>query len=136
MANENVKGQAIATTEAPDSLRRKLEQLRKFAVGSTRQTKDVTDDYTLLEGDAGTRLQCTAATAKTLTAPNDLPEGWWCEIIQLGAGQFTVTAASGAAVNSTAANDRTSAQYAFARLDVVSNSDGASASYVMSGDLG
>lgn len=136
MANENIKGPAVTLTESQQSLRRKVELLRQFSTGRIRQTKDITDAYTLTLEDYGSRLQCTAATAKTLTAPNDLPEGWWCEIVQLGAGQFTVSADTGASVNSTAANDRTSAQYAFARLDVVSNSGGASASYVMSGDLG
>lgn len=136
MANKNVKGQAITLTEKPDSLRRKLELLRQYMVGGIRQTKDIADDYQISAIDAGVTLLCTNGSAKTLTAPNDLPEGWWCDIIQLGAGQFTVSPASGASVNSTAANDRTSAQYAKARLEVVSNSDGASASYVMSGDLG
>lgn len=135
MANENVKGQAVAITEAADTLRRKVENLRQYAVGKIRQTKDISDDHTLTAGDAGVTLLCTNAMDKTLTAPNDLPEGWWCEVIQTGAGRFTLTAGSGATVNSTAANARSAAQYAKAYVDVVSNSDGVSASYVMSGDL-
>lgn len=136
MANKGAKGLAVTLTESQESLRRKVESLRQFMTGGIRQTVDITDDATLIQAWRGSRLQCTAGTAKTLTAPNDFPEGWWCEIVQLGAGQFTVSAASGASVNSTAANDRTSAQYAVARLDITGNSDGASAAYVMSGDLG
>lgn len=136
MANEGIKGQAVTLTESQESLRRKVEQLRQFTVGRISRTQDIGDDYTLLLEDYGSTLLCTNGAAKTLTAPNDFPEGWWCDVIQLGAGQFSLSAASGASVNSTAANDRTSAQYAKARIDVVSNSDGGSAAYVMSGSLG
>lgn len=135
MANGNIKGDAVAVTETPENLRRKVERIRRFAVGNVRQTKDLTDDYTLVLEDYGSLLLFTSATTKTITVPNSLPEGWWCDLLQLGAQTATFTAATGATVNSLTGTEETGGQYGRVRLEVVANSDGESASAVLSGDL-
>lgn len=135
MTNGNIKGDAVAITEKPDSLRRKVEALRKFAVGRVRQTKDVTDDYTLILDDYGSLILFTAGTDKDFTVPIDLPEGWWCDLIQLGAGTATFIPASGASVDSLTGTEETGGQYGRVRCEVVANSDGESAAAVVSGDL-
>jgi hypothetical protein len=136
MANEGVKGLAVSVTEQPDQLRRKIEFLRQRSVGGIWQTKDVTDDYTPVAGDFGSLILFASATGKTITLSATLPEGWWCGLAQILAGQAIFVPGTGATVNSRAATDRTLDQYSRVWLEVVANSDGQSASYLVSGDVG
>jgi hypothetical protein len=132
----DIRGDAIAITEKPDSLRRKVEFLRKRAVGRVWQTREITDAVTLVLDDYGTLLKFNKGTDFDVTLPIDLPEGWWVVGIQTGAGKATFLPDTGATVESTAATDRTLAQYGRVRIDCISNSDGASAFFVVSGDVG
>jgi hypothetical protein len=136
MTNSDVKGRAVSVNEEPGQLRRKFEFLRQRAIGGIWQTKNIQDDYVPLLSDMGALLLFTSATDKTFTVMNSLPEGWWCGVVQLGAGRANCVADTGATVNSRAASDRTLDQFSRIWLEIVSNSDGLSASCVISGDIG
>jgi hypothetical protein len=58
-----------------------------------------TASYTLVAGDNGALITMNVASANTLTVPASLAVGFNCTIIQLGAGQTTITA-SGTTLNS------------------------------------
>jgi hypothetical protein len=61
--------------------------------------------YTIATTDPGQLITCSNASAITVTVPQDsavtFAIGKWCEIIQLGAGQVTVSAGSGATLRAT-----------------------------------
>lgn len=61
--------------------------------------------YTLVAGDVSKLVTCSNGSAITLTVPQDSDVTWavgdWCEVYQLGAGQVTVAAGSGATLRST-----------------------------------
>jgi hypothetical protein len=54
--------------------------------------------YTLASTDNGKVVTCSNASAITVTVPSSLPVGFACTIIQLGAGQVTLSA-SGVTLN-------------------------------------
>jgi hypothetical protein len=66
----------------------------------------------LTNADHGLVLGCTAATAQTFTIPSGLRSGFNCAIVQLGAGQVTVSAGAGATLNALDASFTSSDQYA------------------------
>lgn len=76
----------------------------------------------------------TNASAVTLTLPNSLYVGFQCRVIQYGAGQITFTPASGAFRRNRQSHTKAAGQYAVCALEVVANSGGAAAEYVLSGD--
>lgn len=98
--------------------------------------------YATLSGTAHTldgsyvnkTIQCTNAGAVTLTLPNSLYVGFKCRVIQYGAGQVTFTPASGAFRRNRSSFTKTAGQYAVCALEVVANSGGAAAEYILSGD--
>lgn len=59
-----------------------------------------TGNYTLVAGDSGEVITMDVAGANTLTVPTGLAAGFTCVIVQLGAGQTTITA-SGTTLRST-----------------------------------
>lgn len=89
--------------------------------------------YTLSESDNGKILKFTAATAITLTCPNNLAAGFNIGIIQFAAGAVTPTAASGAAIYNRSSNTKTAGQYAACSLLVIENA-GSAAKYIFGGD--
>lgn len=58
-----------------------------------------TASYTLTEADSRSVIVVNSTTATTITVPNTLPIGFFCQIIQKGAGQVTVVG-SGVTLNS------------------------------------
>lgn len=90
--------------------------------------------YTLLTSDAGKIVEINNASAITLTLPNSLPIGFCCTVTQTGAGQITLSAASGAALHNRSSFTKTAGQYAELSLYVTTNSGGSSAVYIMGGD--
>ncbi len=76
----------------------------------------------------------TNASAIVLTLPNSLYLGFKCRVIQSAAGQVTFTPASGANRRNRSSHTKTAGQWAVCQLEVVSNSGGAAAEYVLSGD--
>lgn len=90
--------------------------------------------YTLQASDAGKVVELTNASAITLTAPNSLPEGFSCTLIQGGAGQVTISAASGATLRNRQSHAKIAGQWGAAFLHVRDNAGGAAAEYVLGGD--
>lgn len=96
----------------------------------------ITGDYTLTGYDQGLVLQVDSANAVTITLPATLQEGFCCSFEQSSTGEIIFAAADGATFNAIDATyDRTSGQWAQARVYVRANSNTVSAEYVLSGDL-
>ena len=74
-----------------------------------------TASYTLVAADNGKVITMSVATANTLTVPASLAVGFNCTIIQIGAGQTTITA-SGTTLNSVSAFLKISAQHGSASI--------------------
>lgn len=90
--------------------------------------------YTLQASDSGKIVECTNASAITVTLPNSLAEGFCCTIAQGGAGQITLSAASGATLRNRQSHTKLAGQWAEGTLYVRTNSGGAAAEYVFAGD--
>ncbi len=71
--------------------------------------------YSLQASDNGKIITLSNAAAITLTVPATLPTGFNCTIVQLGAGQVTVTA-SGVTIQNRQAHTKLAGQYAMATL--------------------
>lgn len=83
---------------------------------------------------SGKTITTANGSATTITLPNSLYVGFTCHIIQYGAGQVTFTPASGAARRNRQSHTKTAGQYARCTLQVIANSGGAAAEYILSGD--
>jgi hypothetical protein len=90
--------------------------------------------YTLGAADSGTVLRFTSNSAITLTCPNNLPAGFHVGLMQLGNGQITPVAASGASIVQRNGFTKTAGLYAAASLIVQVNAGGSAASYLLAGD--
>lgn len=90
--------------------------------------------YTIDATDRGKRIRCTNASAITVTMPNSLTVGFWCELEQGGAGQVTIAAGSGATVNNRSSHTKLAGIYAVGGLAVRANSGGSSAIATFAGD--
>jgi hypothetical protein len=90
--------------------------------------------YTLQASDSGKVVECTNGSAITVTLPNSLAVGFCCTIVQGGAGQITLSAASGANMRNRQSHTKTAGQWAGATLYVRTNSGGSAAEYVLNGD--
>lgn len=90
--------------------------------------------YTLAATDCGTTLRFTSGSAVTLTLPASLAAGCALAVLQVGAGQVSLTAGSGAALVSRQSYTKTSGQWALIGLTVDSNAGGSAAHYVLTGD--
>lgn len=109
--------------------------------GATWQSQ-VIHIYAALSGTAhtldgsyvGKTISFTNASSITLTLPNSLYVGFQCRVIQSAAGQVTFSAASGATRHNRQSHTKTAGQYAVCQLEVVSNTGGAAAEYILSGD--
>jgi hypothetical protein len=92
-----------------------------------------TANYTATAADNRRRIVFNSASAVTLTLPNNLPDGWECGIVQLGAGAVTIAVASGGTLLSRTSHTKTAGQYAQAYVFVASNT-GTAAQVVLGGD--
>jgi len=90
--------------------------------------------YTVQASDSGKIVECTNAGAITVTLPNSLAVGFCCTIVQGGAGQVTLSAASGAILRNRQSHTKTAGQWGGATLHVRANSGGSAAEYVLIGD--
>jgi hypothetical protein len=117
------------------------EDVQYIYDGSTWQSQAIVV-YTPLTGTAhtldgsyvGKTISFTNASAIVLTLPNSLYVGFQCRIVQSAAGQVTFTPDTGANRRNRQSHTKTAGQYAVCTLEVVSNSGGASAEYILSGD--
>lgn len=84
-----------------------------------RTTQDINNQsgttYTALLTDNRRRITFNNAASVTFTIPNNVPAGWECMIMQLGAGQVTV-AVTGGNLRHEDGHTKTSKQYAVAYL--------------------
>jgi hypothetical protein len=63
-----------------------------------------------------------------------LSVGWTCSAMQIGAGQVTFVAGSGATLNNSHTEFKTLAQYSWVSLRCDSNSSGSAAIVILGGD--
>lgn len=89
--------------------------------------------YTLQASDNGKIVECSNASAITVTLPNSLAVGFNCTVVQTGAGQVTLSAGSGAVLRNYDSYTKTAGQWGALNLYVTTNSGGSSAVYVMQG---
>lgn len=89
--------------------------------------------YTLQVSDAGKIVELTNAAAIALTAPNSLPAGFACTIVQGGAGQVTIASSGSGSVVNRQSQFKTAGQNAMCAAYVRSNS-GTNAVWVFGGD--
>ena len=82
---------------------------------SSSGIKAKTASHTLVGGDNGRVITMNVATANTLTVPSGLAEGFNCTVIQIGAGQTTITASS-TTLNSVSSFLKISAQHGSASI--------------------
>jgi len=75
-----------------------------------------TASYTLVAADNGKVITMNVASANTLTVPASLAVGFNCTIIQIGAGQTTITTSAGVTLNSVSAFLKISAQHGSASI--------------------
>lgn len=100
-----------------------------------KQNAQTGTTYTLQASDAGKIVTLNNASAITVTCPNSLPADFYCTLLQIGAGQVTIAAGSGATVNNFDGLTKTAGQYAAVNLYVITNSGGSSAVYVSQGRM-
>jgi hypothetical protein len=100
---------------------------------TTQAVSRKTANYTATVNDNRLVIIFNAASSVTLTLPNTLPEGWECGMLQMGAGQVTVSVAGSPPI-SRGGHTKTAGQYAMASCFVESNSNGTSAVVILGGD--
>lgn len=98
------------------------------------ELQTITANYTLTEADSATVMLVDSATPVTITLPSTMPAGFSLAVVQVGAGQVTFTAASGATLVNHQTFTKTAAQNAIVSLIVISNSSDANAKYLLTGD--
>jgi hypothetical protein len=92
--------------------------------------------YTLAAADLGKRKRTTNAAAVTVTLPSTMQQGFstiWC---QADAGVISFVAGTGATLNNRLGYSKTAGRWSEVALTVDANSDGNSAAWVLSGDVG
>jgi hypothetical protein len=100
-------------------------------------TEDITGTtYTVVSGDLGKRKRATNAGAVTITLPNSMEQGFSILVCQAGAGQVSLSPASGATLHNRAGYSKTAGQWSEVSLTVDSNAGGTAAVWVLSGDVG
>lgn len=90
--------------------------------------------YTLVAADTGKVVECTNASAITVTLPADAAVGFVCSISQGGAGQITLSPAGSATLRNRQTHTKTAGQWGAVNLYVRTNAGGTAAEYVMNGD--
>jgi len=126
---DGVSGKAIQDGSASMSDLGEIYGHKALVVDQTGTT------YTLAATDTGTVLRFTNGSAITVTLPASLGVGFECVIVQAGAGQITLSAASGASIRNRSSFTKTVAQYSPISLVVLTNSGGSAAEYLAMGDM-
>lgn len=91
--------------------------------------------YTIDASDAGKIVELSNASAITVTLPNSLPQGFYCTLVQTGAGQVSLSAAGGATLNNFDIFTKLAGQYAALNLYVTTNGTGSTAVYIAQGRM-
>ncbi len=87
---------------------------------TTQRISAKTATYTAVVADNRTFFTVNAAAANTFTVPNNVPAGWECAIMQLGAGQTQIVV-TGGNLRHPDGHTRTSKLYAVVYLKVYAN---------------
>jgi hypothetical protein len=90
--------------------------------------------YTLASTDCGTEIVVTVSATAAVTLPATLPIGCQVAVVQGGTAKITLSAASGAALESPHSFTGTFAQYSTIGAQVISNASGSAAVWVFTGD--
>lgn len=106
------------------------DEISGFKGNINRQTGTT---YTLQASDSGKIVELANAASITLTLPNSLATGFNCTLVQDGAGQVTLSAASGASIKNRQSHTKLAGDGAMASLYVSSNA-GSAAAYRFGGD--
>ena len=123
---------AISIRENPETFRRRVEQIRREAVGRIALVvENITGAYTPNLENAGLLHQFNDAADRAWTLPANFPQGWWIDIQVLNTGRPSFTGA-----NALGGVARISGQWGRGRLEVVSNVTGSAAVWMLSGDVG
>ena len=109
----------ISTTQAISAL--------AHIVTSSNVNAQTGTTYTLQNSDNGKTVTCSNASAIAVSANTGLTAGFWCHIIQIGAGQVTV---GGSATLHSSNGLKTRAQYSVLTLVYMGSTD----TYVLGGD--
>jgi hypothetical protein len=72
--------------------------------------------YVLQASDNGKIVDCTSASAVTITVPSGLDVGFDCGVLQRGAGQVTIVPGDGVTLNNRQGFTKTAGQYALVAL--------------------
>lgn len=90
--------------------------------------------YALAMQDSGSIVECSNASAITVTLPNGIEQGFSSTVVQTGAGQVTFAAESGGSLSNRQSHTKIAGQNGVVRLYVSSNTDGESAAWIVDGD--
>lgn len=91
--------------------------------------------YTLTLADNGKIVELSHTAAIAVTLPNNLPQGFNCVLVQVGAGQPTLSAAAGVvAIRHRQGHTKLAGQWAQAGLYIRANANGSTAEYAFAGD--
>lgn len=92
---------------------------------------DAATSRTLAASDQGRIIRFTSASAVSVSVPSTLPDGWWCRILQFGAGKVTPAGSGGATVRGPQNQVATGHQYATVTLTKVAANE-----FIASGHVG
>lgn len=98
-----------------------------YKVSTSNINSQTGTTYTIVSGDNGKTILASNASAITISLNTGLTAGFWCNIIQTGAGQVTV---GGTATCNAANGKKTRAQYSVITITYM----GATDTYVLGGD--
>jgi len=104
-----------------------------FVASSIANVEPFTGNLALSNDDAGKVFRCDDASNVTVTVPANLVEGYCIALTRWGTG--TVTVAAGAGATKRSSESAISAQYGSCSVTVVKNANGASAEFIIKGDV-
>ena len=87
--------------------------------------------YTLVAADNGKVVTLNHSSAITLTIPTGLGDGFNCLLVQKGAGQVTIAAASGVTISNRSSETKTAGRYGIVTVVNIG-----SEAYILAGDTG
>jgi hypothetical protein len=90
-----------------------------------------TANYTLVASDNGKVIAMNSGSALTLTIPLSLGDGFNCLVVQKGAGQVTIVAATDVTISNRSSETKTAGRYAIVTVVNIG-----SEAYILAGDTG
>lgn len=85
------------------------KEFRRLSNGYTNAQSGTS--YTVVAADNGVTITCSNASNITVTVPSGLGANFCCRIVQLGAGQVSITPGSGVTLNSYQSQRKILAQF-------------------------